>query len=47
MKSKIFLLLAVVITLTGCNQKKETKQVEEIKEEPRVLTEPNLLSFLV
>ena len=35
MKSKIFLLLAVVITLTGCSQKKETKQVEEIKEEPR------------
>ena len=35
MKSKIFLLLAAVITLTGCNQKKETKQVEEIKEEPR------------
>lgn len=35
MKSKLILLIAAVITLTGCNQKKETKQVEEVKEEPR------------
>lgn len=35
MKKSSSILLITLITLLGCNQKRETKQVEEKKEEPR------------
>lgn len=35
MKKYSSILLITLITLLGCNQKRETKQVEEVKEEPR------------
>lgn len=35
MKQKLILLLLVILPLTGCNKKKESNQVEEVKEEPR------------
>lgn len=35
MKQKLILTLSIILTLSGCNQKKEATYVKEIKEDPR------------